>query len=174
MTPRGSGSYERGGLITSSSHSAKMRIAAFIVCLSVMASSVAAFAPLGATILAPPTARGGFCSDAGAPRTSRVRIGLVKLACAAGDAGAGDGEARLMGLPRAELQALAKVHGLKANAKSSWLVAELLKAGVRPEDSPTSPLEAAPSPVSETAPPSEDVHAARMRVVTSLISRLVL
>ncbi|KAJ1494764.1 hypothetical protein T484DRAFT_1741308 [Baffinella frigidus] len=125
-----------------------------------MASSVAAFVPLGARILAPVPARAFFCSAAGASRTSRARIGLVQLTCAAG---AGDGEARLTGLPRAELQALAKVHGLKANAKSDWIVAELLKAGVQPGESPTSPQEAAPSSVSETAPPSENVLASLSR-----------
>ena len=90
---------------------------------------------------------------------------MVKLLCAEGDAGAGDGEARLRELPRAELQALAKVNGLKANAKSDLLVAELLKAGVRPGDIMTSPQKAAPLPVSEAGLPSEDVRESLSRGV---------
>ena len=151
-----------------------MRLAALMAALSVMASSVAAFAAPGAGIMAPFPARSFFCSAFGAPRISRARIGLVQLMCAAGGdggAGAGEGEARLKGLPRAELQALAKVHGLKANAKSVWLVAELVKAGVRPGDSTKSQQEAAASPVSETVPPLEDARASRLRVVTDMMNR---
>ena len=148
-----------------------MRLAALMAALSVMASSVAAFAPPGARILAPVSARVFFCSAFGASRISGARIGLVQLTCATEGAGDSDAEARLRELPRAELQALAKVHGLKANAKSVWLVAELLKAGVRPGDSTKSQQEAAASPVSETVPPLEDARASRLRVVTDMMNR---
>jgi hypothetical protein len=97
-----------------------------------------AFIPLGKGIPTQRPERGLICA-------AKYRSAQLVLVCCSESGGqaSDEAEARLKKLPRIDLQALAKTNGVRANAKSEWIVAELLRAGVGQPGDPAEGLEQA-------------------------------